>query len=281
MVECEEKNFHISGFSLGCKIWHENNRRPVLFLHGKQDNAGSFDLLAPLLTDFQLAAVDYPGTGLSSHYPEGVIPYWKNDAFLILHLIKTLKWDEFDIIAHSLGSLLASVIAIALPKQVRKLVFLDILGPTVNFSEQGIHYLVNDAQSHLNRTYPGKTIFPNQEAAIQYRMKIGNISYQAARALVLRGTKKCEGGWVWTSDSRLHGVNSTIPYEDEIKALLQAIDIPVCLIRATNGVPYPDNILDGRSQEMKNLSIHEVQGGHHVHMDDPTPVAKRISQFLI
>lgn len=40
------------------------------------------------------------------------------------------------------------------------------------------------------------------------------------------------------------------------------------------------NIFQERAQSIKNLTIYEVKGGHHVHMDDPSPVAKIISQFL-
>jgi pimeloyl-ACP methyl ester carboxylesterase len=111
-------------------------------------------------------------------------------------------------------------------------------------------------------------------------MKIGNISYQAAQALVHRGTIKCEKGWVWSFDPRLRCVSSTTPYEDELRAMFNAIEASVCLIRAKEGVPYPDNTFQGRAQAIKNLNIHEVQGGHHVHMDHPAPVAKIISQFL-
>jgi pimeloyl-ACP methyl ester carboxylesterase len=280
MTSHEERKIKIPGFTIALKIWNPNDAKPVLCLHGKLDNAASFDLLAPNLTNLQLAAVDYPGTGFSSHYQEGVIPHWKNDAFLMLHLIKTLEWEKFDIIAHSLGSLLATFIAIVLPKQVGKLVFLDILGPTVNFIENGTTYLSRDVSTYLNYNKQMRIVFPDQESAIQDRMKIGNISYQAAQAFVYRGTNKCENGWVWNFDPRLRCVSSTTPYEDELRAMFKAIEAPVCLIRAKEGVPYPYSTFQGRSQAIKNLTIHEVQGGHHVHMDDPSPVAKIISQFL-
>lgn len=280
MASFEERKIEIPGFTTALKIWNPTAITPVLGLHGKLDNAASFDLLAPLLPNLQLAAVDSPGTGFSSQYPAGVIPYWKNDAFLMLNLIEALKWEQFDIIAHSLGSLLATVLAIAQPKQVRKLVFLDILGPTVNFIEQGTTYLHMDAEAYLTQDQQQRTIFPDQESAIQNRMKIGNLSYQAAQALVYRGTQKCEEGWVWTFDPRLRYVGSTMPYEDELRAMFKAIEAPVCLIRAKQGVPYPESTFKGRAESIENLSIHELQGGHHVHMDDPAPVAKIISQFL-
>ncbi len=280
MAPCEEKRIKIPGFTIALKSWNSKNIKPVLCLHGKLDNAASFDLLSPILPNIHLAAVDYPGTGFSSQYQEGVIPHWKNDAFLMLHLIESLEWKQFDIIAHSLGSLLATVIAITRSKQVGKVVFLDILGPTVNFIEHGINYLHGDVETYLTHDQQQRIVFPDQESAIQDRMKIGNISYQAAQALVYRGIKKCEGGWSWTFDPRLRCVSSTIPYEDELRTMFKAIEAPVCLIRAKQGVSYPEDIFQGRAQSIKNLIIHELQGGHHVHMDNPTPVAKIISQFL-
>ena len=169
---------------------------------------------------------------------------------------------------------------LARPKQVDKLVFLDILGPTVNFIEHGTNYLHRDVETYLTYSQQQRMVFPDQESAIQDRMKIGNISYQASQALVCRGTKKCEDGWSWTFDPRLRCISSTVPYEDELRAMFRAIKSSVCLIRAKQGVPYPDDVFHGRAKSIKNLTIQEVQGGHHVQMDNPLPVAKIISQFL-
>ena len=83
-----------------------------------------------------------------------------------------------------------------------------------------------------------------------------------------------------TFDPRLRCVSSTIPYEDELITMFKAIEAPVCLIRAKQGVPYPENIFQTRMRAIKNLNVYELEGGHHVHMDDPNSVAKIISQFL-
>ena len=280
MIICEEKNINLPGFTIGLKIWNAKCPKPVLCLHGKMDNAASFDLLAPLFPARQFVAVDYPGTGFSSSYPAGIMPYWKNDAYLMLHLINALGWDSFDIVAHSLGSLLATVIAIARPKQVGRVIFLDILGPTVNFIEQRLNYFHHDVETYLSCNLEQRTLFADQTSAIQDRMKIGNISYQAAQALVSRGTIKNKDGWHWTFDKRLRCVSSTLPCEDELRGMFDAIETPVCLIRAKQGVAYPENIFHSRAQSIRDLTIHEVQGGHHVHMDNPIPIANIISQFI-
>ncbi len=49
---------------------------------------------------------------------------------------------------------------------------------------------------------------------------------------------------------------------------------------ANQGVPFPQDIFRNRAQYFQNLTIYEVQGGHHVHMDNPIPVANLISRFL-
>ncbi|HHT0594320.1 TPA: alpha/beta fold hydrolase [Legionella anisa] len=279
MHNYEERTIHVPGFTLAFKIWHPEKPNPILCLHGKLDNAASFDLLAPLMPHRQLVAVDYPGTGFSSHYPLGVMPHWKNDALLMLHLIKALEWEHFDIIAHSLGSLLATTIAIAQPERVGKLIFIDILGPTVNLIEQATINLPRDTATYLSYNQDLRTLFHDRVAAILDRMKIGPISYQAAEALVSRGTVKSKEGWHWTFDKRLRCVGFTLPYEDEIRAMFRTLEIPTCLIRAKQGVPYPENIFQDRIQSTRNLTLHEVQGGHHVHMDRPELIADIIFQL--
>lgn len=281
MQNYEDKKISIPGFSLAIKEWFPNNNKPVLCLPGYLDNAASFDFLAPLLNNWKLAAIDYPGVGLSSGYHEGILPHWKNDAFLMLHLIKTLQWEQFDIIAHSFGSLLALIIALALPKQVKKIVFLDILGPKVNLVENSISDLEKNAQTFLNYQNITGTIFTDLEAAIKDRMQENKLSYEAASVLVTRGIEKYKQGYRWAYDKRLRCISSTLPHEDELIALFQRLNNPVQLIRASEGIDYPDNIFLNRVNAIKNLSIHEIEGGHHVHMNNPNLLAPLISQFLL
>lgn len=256
MATYEEKSINILGFTLALKIWNPKCTKRVLCLHGKMDNAASYDFLAPLLPEMQLIAVDFPGTGLSSSYPPGVMPHWRNDAFLLLHLINELGWGSFDIIGHSLGSLMATTLAIARPKHVDQLIFLDILGPTVNFTEKRLEYFQRDVETYLSYTSKSPTFFIDKEAAILDRMKIGNISYHAAEALVLRGTKKGKEGWHWTFDRRLRCVGSTLPGEDELLQMLHAVQAPICLIRAQKGLSYPEKIFQSRACKIKDLSIY-------------------------
>lgn len=51
-------------------------------------------------------------------------------------------------------------------------------------------------------------------------------------------------------------------------ALFNALEMPVCLVRAKEGIVYPEILFQDRTNSIKNLSIHEIPGGHHVHMDE-------------
>ena len=60
-----EQRFALPGLTLAAEIWGAPGERPVLASHGWLDNAGSFELLAPLLPDCEIVALDLAGHGLS------------------------------------------------------------------------------------------------------------------------------------------------------------------------------------------------------------------------
>lgn len=275
-----ELKIKIPGFTIAAKSWGDECGKPILCLHGMLDNAASFDFLAPLLPDFYVVAIDFPGTGHSSRYPEGVIPSWRNDTFLLFHIVKSLGWSACDIIAHSLGSLSATSMAMSKRNVVRKMILLDVIGPKLSFLENRGDCFDRDVDYVLNNKDQKHTEFPSEEEAIRERMKIGNISHKAAQALVSRGTKNSKQGVVWDFDQRLRCVGFTLPFEDELLFMLRGLDIPVCLIRAERGIPYPETVFQARCQAVKQLQMHFVSGGHHVHMDDPVPIANIAAHFF-
>lgn len=65
-------------------------------LHGRQDNAGSFDTLIPLLSnEISVLCLDMPGHGLSSHYPKSQYYYVYWDGIILLRrIVKYFKWTK-------------------------------------------------------------------------------------------------------------------------------------------------------------------------------------------
>lgn len=78
------------------KWWGPTNKQPIVAIHGWQDNAGTFDNLAPLLpSNIAILCIDLPGHGLSSHLSDGQFYYVFWDGVHILRrIVKYYKWNK-------------------------------------------------------------------------------------------------------------------------------------------------------------------------------------------
>lgn len=116
------------------KWWGPKDCQPVIAIHGWQDNAGSFDKLAPLITkrNYSILAIDLPGHGLSSKYHKGQFYYIFWDGIhLLRRIVKHFNWEKITIIGHSLGGAIAFLYAAAFPNDIVKYVSIDIASPAV------------------------------------------------------------------------------------------------------------------------------------------------------
>jgi len=87
---------NFSGFLPAGKWWGPKELQPIVALHGRQDNAGTFDTLMPLMpSDVSVLCLDMPGHGFSSHYPKSQFYYVYYDGIIFLRkVIKHFKWDK-------------------------------------------------------------------------------------------------------------------------------------------------------------------------------------------
>ncbi len=129
------------GVLRGLRSQPQSHRQPpqkqnLLFLHGWLDNSHSF---LPLLhqltnnnnsinnnsinnsinsdfdTDFDIVAIDFAGSGQSSHRPKGVLYHHIDNVIDVMHVAEGLGWDRFSIVGHSMGAGVASMVAGAWP----------------------------------------------------------------------------------------------------------------------------------------------------------------------
>lgn len=78
------------------KWWGAKEIQPIVALHGRQDNAGSFDNLIPFLPKYiSVLCLDLPGHGFSSQYPKGQFYYVHWEGIILLRrVIKHYKWSK-------------------------------------------------------------------------------------------------------------------------------------------------------------------------------------------
>ena len=123
--------FSVLHFFLG-KWWGPRDKQPWLALHGWQDNAGTFDTLAPLLPPhIALLCIEFPGHGKSSYYPKGQFYYIQWDNLIVVRqIVKYFKWEKVSIIGHSLGGGIAFLYAASFPEETDKIINFDVASPS-------------------------------------------------------------------------------------------------------------------------------------------------------
>jgi len=254
----------------------------LLAVHGWLDNAASFDRLAPLLCEhFHIVALDLPGHGRSAHRPPGLWYHYIDYLGDVLAAADALGWQQFGLLGHSLGGAIASMIAGVAADRVERLLLIEALGPMTLPAEQTLTHL---RRSLSERGQVGTLrVFASAEEAAQVRVR-GNglltLSRDAAMALIARGTMAVAGGVSWSSDQRLT-LTSPVRYtEEQILAVLAGIAAPTLLILAEPSPPFlSGEMIARRTAQVPGIRLVRIAGSHHLHLEEPQPVARAILEF--
>ena len=264
----------------GLRAGGEGGRR-VLALHGWLDNAASFVPLAPHLPGLDLVVPDLPGHGRSDHLPRGMDYSFAGAVHTVLDIADALGWERFTLLGHSMGAGIASLVTAACPDRVERLVAIEALGALAEVPGRTVERLREAVAA--TRALPGKRlrVFPDLEPAVRARMKANGLTEAVARLLVERGTDAVEGGWCWSSDPRLTLPTMVRMTEAQIEDLVAGITCPAKIVFADPAQPYlPDPVRRARAALLPAGELVVLQGGHHLHMEQPGEVAAAIAGFL-
>lgn len=263
-----EKRFSVEGLSIAAKLWGDDSGIPVIALHGWLDNAASFDVLAQQLPNLQILALDLPGHGLSDHKPpSGDYAIW-DDLRCIVSVADQMGWQEFSLLGHSRGAIIAALLSASTPERIRHLICLDGLLPppevATNFPAQMAKYLKDYTQTSLSRGDKGHANF---DAAVIARCKVTPMLPAAAALIVARASIRADDGrYYWRSDKRLKLASPVKLSLEQIQAAIDAITSPALLILAKQGFgqwlpTLPVNIAS-------RFDVREIDGQHHCHMEE-------------
>lgn len=272
--------WQVNSLQLKGLSWGSPDETPLLALHGWLDNAASFARLGPLLSGYYVVALDLTGHGQSARRSEDASYQIWDDLPEILGVLDQLGWENFDLLGHSRGAIISTLLASAFPERVNHLVLLDALFPAPveaeNFSGQ-MRRALQEKPELLSRS---NRVFASVDEAVASRSKRG-LSAEAARLLVERSVCTCPEGVTWTTDPRLHGASAVKLTEAQIRAVLKALCMPTLLMVAQNNAEQHPQMVDYAKAQIESLTLRTIEGGHHFHMESQaSEAAQNINRFL-
>ena len=251
----------------------------LLAIHGWLDNAASFEPISPWFEEYDLIAIDLPGHGRSDHRPRGAWYHYIDYLHDVSTCIEALRWQHFSLLGHSLGGAISSVLAAALPERVERLYLIEALGPLSTPQDKTLDLLRAALADRAGIDAKQLRVFPSLDAPAAARRQHPQmpLSAAAAHALVARGTRAVDAGFIWSSDPRLTLTSAIRMTEGQIRNCLAGIQCPAHLVLAEPAMPFVDfERMAERTELVPTLTISRIAGTHHLHMDMPEQVARAL-----
>ena len=270
-----------AGLELRALAWGPATAPPALALHGWLDNASSFEALAPRLPGRRLIALDLPGHGRSAHLDRAAGRHFIDWLPLVTDAMDALELERPDLIGHSMGGAIAGMIAGACPERARRLVMIEGFAPRVTEAEESLAQLRRGLKSRARALERAPAAVEDLDEAVarmlQARMPMGE---DGARAIAQRNLREDPDGRSFFGYDPLLQTSSLLRVTaGHVTAWLSAIEAPTLLIRAEQGWPVDPAYAERLLGLIQDLRVEVLDGGHHLHLDDPAPVASHIQRF--
>jgi len=274
--------FDICSQEIAGKHWNKGAKHKLLALHGWLDNCASFDFLAPLLTDFEIVALDLAGHGHSYHRNFlGAYNIWQDIPELVA-ITKRLAWESFSLLGHSRGAMISALFAAAFPRRVEHLFLIDALLPEPVGAEDAPAQLARAAVNLEMASQTKSCLYPSFDDTVLSRMSgMVSVCRADAEALARRGVEESEQGFYWSYDKKLAAPSELKLSPAQVKAFAQSIKAPTLLFLASDGLE--SNLKSTRyyARQIPDCAVVELTGYHYLHMSTQcNTIASEIDSFL-
>jgi 3-oxoadipate enol-lactonase len=112
------------GVRLACRAWGTSDAPPLVLLHGLGEGGADWDgVAAAFARHYRVYAPDLRGHGLSDWPGDYSVELMRAD---VLGFLDALDLNQVDLIGHSMGGLVACLLAQEQPERVRALILEDI-----------------------------------------------------------------------------------------------------------------------------------------------------------
>ncbi|KAH8278285.1 hypothetical protein KR044_009884, partial [Drosophila immigrans] len=277
--------------------WYGNRKeRPILALHGWQDNLGTFDTLIPLLPDYLgVLCIDMPGHGYSSPLPNGM-HYSADDWVLVIgRVMKEYNWSKVSLMGHSLGGVLSFLQTALAPQTVDMAILLDIALPPFDSAESirtiatsMEKHLVEEERNRLAEVQEPPSYTMEQLRVVLSRGTFNSVPLEFAQHLLNRSVRQSKlfpNKFYFQRDGRTK-YHTLLPFcaEKGLELVKRITNTPYMIIKGSDSPFVGDRcaeVIDHLTTHNPLFEFHEVSGLHHVHLTNAAGCAKHIVPFLM
>ena len=251
------------------RVAGEESSTKLFCLHGWLDNANSFLPLMSLLPEVDLVAIDMPGHGysdpLDSTYtiPDGA--YWAAAA------IKALGWERCHVAGHSLGGIIAPLVAVGVPELVQSLILIESSGALTSEPIDFVERLQASMSDQLTENKYSSRVYATKDDAVNTRLRSAKMALPSAKLIIDRQLVECEGGWRWRFDPKLRISTAHRLTEEHVNEVNRSISCPVLTVIAKDGFLTSREQTADRLAHIRDHKSVLLSGNHHLHMDTPRP----------
>lgn len=251
---------------------------PIIALHGWLDNAASLvPVLERLPATTHWIALDLPGHGHSQHRPTGAPYYFTEWVADLISLITRYDFQRVHLVGHSMGGFISQILAAVIPERIAKVTLIEAFGLLTYNENETLEKLRGAMTARQALAAKEPPVYQDIERLVKVRAELNQLRPEQIKAVVLRNLMPAEGGFAWRIDPRVR-LGSPFRYTaGQARDILAGLTMPVKLIRGTKGFKDLDTALTHWRELVPQLEEHMLEGGHHVHLEQPIAVAEQIA----
>ena len=272
----QTRNLDIHGLKIG------SGEEVVIALHGWLDNCKSFKpMLDGQKPEQTWYCIDFSGHGLTSWRSDDAHYYFVDYIDDVYQFIEAIGADKVHLVGHSMGAMVAGLFASCFSQMVKSVNFIEGIGcvttPSDEVTEQLKNAVLNRARTHNKKT----RIYPCKKDIYEARSKTTDLDVELISLLMERNIKAVSKGFALTTDPKLKNHSGFRFDEVQCIGAIKELIAPCQLILGNQGYAFVKQNLEKYINYYNDLSVINVEGGHHCHMQSSKECYEHIQAFMV